>query len=209
MERKKIFISFDVEADGPSPAINNCLQIAFVACRYHEKPDPENKSEWLIDTLDLCLLPQVRKSPDEATMRDFWSKYPDILQKILENGKSASTQMRALSDWLIGLEKEYEIDKWVAKPAAYDWQWLNSIYYFYTFSNDNRYNLPFKAECISTIQATLKYFNCYDLAMLDYNCGKNKLPHTHYALDDAIEQAFLYLCLRKFISENKIPDPRK
>lgn len=197
--REKIFISFDIEADGPSPAINNCLQIGLVACRYVEQPDPQNRGVWVVDSLDLCLQPQARKEPDEATMREFWSRFPAVLDKIVANAKPAAEQMRTLSEWLTGLESKYEIEKWVAKPAAYDWQWLNSVYPTYTFANTNTYKLPFKAECISSIMSVLKMIGALDDALWEYNNGKKHLPHTHNAVDDATEQAYLYLTLLEYL----------
>ena len=197
MSKTPIFISFDVEADGPSPATNTCLQIALVACVYDEDPDPKHPEKWTVSSLDLCFKPQVGKQPDNETMTEFWSQFPEILEKIRANAVDPFIQMKQLSNWLYELSEQYTIDRWVAAPSAYDWQWVNYMYYHY--KSINTYKLPFKSECMSSIIAGLGYMGYKSDVSQYIKKGAEHLPHTHYALEDATEQAYKYLRLRKFM----------
>ena len=206
MSKPEIFISFDVEADGPSPATNNCLQIALVAvcAQYEQDPDPAKPEQWVVDSLDLCFTPQENRAADSETMTEFWSQYPEILSKIRANAHDPSMQMQRLSFWLQELSERYTINRWVAAPSAYDWQWVNCMYYRYLAlcEKSKLFKLPFKAECMSSILKGLEYLGHDQKVVSDYvNRGTEYLPHTHYALEDATEQAYKYLRLRKFMSE--------
>ena len=199
MSKTPIFISFDVEADGPSPATNNCLQIALVACLYDQYPDPVRTGKWVVSSLDLCFTPQEGRQPSDETMTEFWSQFPKILEKIRGNAKTPAVQMQQLSGWLHELSERYTIVRWVAAPAGYDWQWVNCMYYRYP--PNNAYKLPFKAECMSSILAGLGYMGYKEAALMYIEDGTEHLPHTHYALEDATEQAYKYLRLLQFMRE--------
>ncbi len=200
MNKEKIFLSVDVEADGPAPSVNNCLQIAIVACRYDPDPDPKTTRRWVVSSLDLCLTPQKGREASTFTMTDFWAKFSDVLAKIREDAQEPSMQMQKLSDWLKKLEQDYEIVRWVAAPAAYDWQWVNSIYHQY--KPDAAYSIPYSCECMSTLRRGLEYLGKDDDKVSAFMAvGIENLPHTHYALEDALEQAYKYLRLRKYMTE--------
>ncbi len=200
MVKEKIFLSLDVEADGPAPSVNNCLQIAIVACRYAYNPDSTTTRDWVVSSIDLCLDPQDGRKESTFTMTDFWAKFPAILAKIRENARHPIFQMQKLSDWLKELEQNYEIVRWVAAPAAYDWQWVNSVYHQY--EPTNAYQIPYSCECMSTLRRAVGYMGKDETAASDFmTAGTENLPHTHYALEDALEQAYKYLRLRKFLTE--------
>lgn len=200
MAKPPIFLSFDIEADGPAPTVNNCLQIGIVACLYDQDPDPVNHEKWVMSELDLCLQPQPNRTADPDTMESFWSKFPETLAKIEASAGEASLQMARLTEWLNELEKTFTITKWVAKPAGYDWQWLNGTYHQY--SGPGAYPLPHKCECISSLIRALEYIGVDRKILAEFlDVGSETMPHTHYALDDALEQAYKYLRLRKYMKQ--------
>lgn len=181
---EEIFISFDVEADGPSPAINNCLQIGLVACKYETCE--------CVSQLDLCFTEQEGMLPNSLTMSEFWANNIEIYDKIKSNSKAPDIQMRRLSDWLHELSTTYKIKEWVAAPSAYDWQWLNCMYYRYLPQNPHK--LPFKATCISSLMKGLSYISNDDNLSDEVRMrASKKVEHTHYAVEDALEQAYRYV----------------
>lgn len=194
--KEQIFLSLDIEANGPSPTTNDCLQIAVAACTYHEAPSNYNRDEWLVSTLDLCFLPQENRKEDEQTMNEFWSKYPEILDKIRQNAKDPTENMNRLVAWLKMLENDYEIVEWVAAPAGYDWQWLNCMYNSYPPTE--KYNLPHSCKCLSSMKKIIRNWPTFSDIDGFLNVGCEKFPHTHYAVDDAVEQAYKYLRLTNF-----------
>nr|QBK87484.1 MAG: hypothetical protein LCMAC201_03940 [Marseillevirus LCMAC201] len=199
MKKERIFLSLDVEADGPAPSVNNCLQIAIVACRYDPDPDPSNVNTWVVSTIDLCLDPQDNRKECQLTMTEFWSRFPDVLARIRTNAQDPTIQMKKLSDWLTELEEDYVITQWVAAPAAYDWQWVNSVYHQY-LPIPVPYQLPYSCECMSSIRRAVGHMTSSpDEPKMFMSVGTEHLPHTHYALEDALEQAYKYLRLCKFM----------
>lgn len=178
-----IFVSLDIEADGPSVANNNCIQIGLVACNLIDNATDENLSEWIVNKLSICIKPLEGHNENNKTKTEFWNKNLDVYNYIKSNEIDAQEAVNKISDWLFDVEKAEKIKYFVANPAAYDWMWFH---YLYTKFN-GKYQLPYTAKCISSMKFLLK------------NMGKNlsivsdKLPHTHDAVDDAIEQAFTFI----------------
>ena len=105
--------------------------------------------------------------------------------------------MQELSDWLRVLNKKYNITKWVAKPASFDWQWINCLYNKYL--PNNPFPMPFSIKCISSMLDVCKLikFTPKDLKSPD-------LKHTHNALDDAKEQGYQFLRLTRQLEKIQI-----
>ena len=200
---QEIYIAFDVEADGPAPSVNNCLQMAFVAFTIDGEISAADTSSFVVDTLDLCFESQPGKVSNADTM-EFWGKFPEIYKKIAGNKKPVADNIIALSSWLNELSKKYKIVRFVAGPSSYDWQWVNNIYEEYPSSE--RYELPYSAECSSSLTRALVYMG-RDKAEIEEYCQQGAdpyLPHTHYALDDALREAYCYTRLRKLLRETTI-----
>jgi hypothetical protein len=198
--KEKIFLSFDVEFDGPSPSVNSCMQFGFVACKY-DKNATENKLSWIIDELSVCLKQQPDRVKSEETTK-FWSKFSKISERIYREAIDPKEAMGKCQEWLNKLYSKYDIE-WVAHPATCDWQWFVCLYYYYVDQSKNTFTLPYKAKCMSSMIDTILAFGYNKDEFYEYVSPK-KLQHTHYALDDAREQAYTYQRVLKFISNNSL-----
>lgn len=188
MSNGKLAMSFDIEADGDSPAENSML--SFGVSGRDEKGNEVIARKWNIKQL-------ADKRMDPRCKAEFWDRNPIAWQKATENQVEATQFVSELSQVLIEYQPKHKII-WVAKPAAYDWQWLN--YYYNRFKTPNAPYLGFKAVCIST--------------MFDTYCKVNKIPKnkekevenqltestslTHDALEDARVQGLMYFKLNAF-----------
>lgn len=183
--QRRIILSLDIEADGPAPLVHNCLMIGL--CAVALDIDPKDK-EWIIDKKCWCLKEQEGCQPDQKCLNEFWSKYPELRQFIRDNEQDVTIVMQELSDWLRLLNKKYIIETWIARPASFDYQWINCLYH--KWQPLNKFPIPFSIQCLSSMYKLLGFIK----HKADYR--SKDLPHTHNALDDATGQAYQYCMLR-------------
>jgi hypothetical protein len=187
------YISFDVEADGPLPGINNCLSLGCVlfSC--------EADHFVCLDRKEFCFKSQEGAAPNSKTMETFWSQHMEEYNRIELNAEESGVAVNKFISWYTDIVQKYGKVKFVAKPAAFDWQFINHMVHRY---KKEEINFPFKADCMSTLM---------DFA--DEYCkkhGKEKeykellnhptLKLTHTAVEDAEYQAFLFFQTKKFLS---------
>lgn len=137
--RDNIYLSFDIEADGPSPSVNSMVSIGIYG--FNGVGDE-------VVSYQRNIKPCSNRIVDIPTKERFWDKNPDALNFVQTDQVSAEECMSEISDLYKGLkEKNYKI-VWVARPSAFDWQWLNC--YYNEFGPDDKPNIGFSASCIST-----------------------------------------------------------
>ena len=173
---REIYVSTDVEADGPIPGPYSML--SFGSAAY-------GADKTLISTFEANLetLPGASGHPD--TMK-WWKTQPEAWQACRENTQAPEIGMPRYLAWLEGLPGRAVF---VGYPAAYDFLFV----YWYLMRFAGRSPFSHSALDIKT----------YAMAMLgtDYRESSKRtmpkrwfddLPHTHRALDDALEQGALF-----------------
>lgn len=179
-----VSFSFDIEADGQSPALNSMLSIGIVAY---------NESGKEIDTFQINLEPIPGHVQEERCMREFWDKEPEAWKFVNTNRVPAERAIMALEEWL----KKYNqfTWNWIARPASYDWMWLK--YYHEKFGSVNRRDIGYQCICLSTIFKTYCILN----RIKDKEAFEKELTTgeevTHNPLDDARYQGKLFFELKK------------
>lgn len=174
--RNEIFVSTDVETDGPIPGIYSMLSFASAAYL----PDKQ-----LLGTFSANLetLPGAISHP--KTM-DWWNTQPDAWEACRTNLEKPEIAMQRYLEWLKSLPG---LPVFVAYPAAFDFLFV--YWYLIRFTGES----PFSHSAVD--------IKTYAMAMLKkpYRESTKKnmparwfdnLPHTHLALDDAIEQGALF-----------------
>lgn len=195
----RIYAHFDIEADGPSPAINNMISIGIS----FQTSDGKEIARFLGD-----IKPLLNHKPDEQTLEEFWFKNENNKnewKRIKENAKDYMVIMKELDDILKFLaSKNYKIH-WVANPAAYDWQWLKYYFELYSFnSKEPTFNIGYSAECSSTMRRIYRQIN--KMSQQDWDqkvkaiVGRDEL--THNSLEDARDQAKVYYFLKGEFEKN-------
>lgn len=182
-----IYISADVETDGPVPGCNSMLSFGLaVAARYDgrllQTADPEATTFYR----------ELRPAFNEVD--------PPALEisgldraRLLREGTDVVEAMTAAATWVTEVAGD-DRPVMVAFPLAFDWLWLQ--WHFLRF---NPQGSPFS------------FSSCLDMKTLFWarqrtpteGAGKGELPpelrparrHTHNALDDAIEQAEIFVRL--------------
>lgn len=170
------YVSTDIEADGPIPGPHSMLSLASAAYGMDKQ---------LISTfsVNLEILPEA--APHPVTMA-WWARQPEAWAACRENPVAAPAAMTRYLAWLKTLPGR---TVFVGYPAAFDFMWVN--WYLLRFTGES----PFACAALD--------IKSYAMAMLKKPyCASNKanlpkewlveLPHTHVALDDALEQGSLF-----------------
>lgn len=178
---KEIYVSTDVETDGPIPGPHSML--SFGSAAY-------TADKHLIGTFgaNLETLPGAAADPKTA---DWWASQPEAWAACRRDLQAPEAAMGRYLTWLKALPGR---PVFVAYPAAFDFLFL--YWYLIRFTGES----PFSHSALD--------IKTYAMALLrtDYRSSTKKnmpkhwfdeLPHTHIALDDAIEQGALFCNMLK------------
>ncbi|MBI5548127.1 MAG: exonuclease [Deltaproteobacteria bacterium] len=172
----EIYVSTDIEADGPIPGPNSMLSFGSAAYR---------ADKTLISTFEanLELLPGAAGEP--RTM-EWWKTQPEAWAACRRELQKPEDAMRRYLTWLKALPGK---PVFVAYPAAYDFLFV--YWYLMRFVGES----PFSHSALDIKTFAMAMLGC------DYRDASKRampahwfdeLPHTHQALDDAIEQGALF-----------------
>ena len=172
----EIYVSTDVESDGPIPGPNSMLSFGSAAYR-------ADKTLVGTFTANLETLPGAVGAPDTMA---WWQTQPDAWNACRKDPQPPPTAMQNYLAWLKQLPG---VPVFVGYPAAYDFLFV--YWYLIKFTVES----PFSHSALD--------IKTYAMAMLrrgyresvKANMPKrwfDDLSHTHRALDDAIEQGALF-----------------
>ena len=182
----EIYVSTDIETDGPVPGINSMLSFASAAFR-------ADKTIVSTFTANLETLPGAASDP--VTMK-WWETKPEAWRASRKNPQPPIIVMPEYVSWLKGLPGN---PVFVGYPAAFDFMFIT--YYLYRFAGESPFAY-FALDIKSHAMAMLK-MNFYDVTKANMpRRWFDDLPYTHVALDDAISQGALFC---NMLAENLKP----
>mgnify|MGYP006271555593 CR=1 FL=1 len=172
----EIYVSTDIEADGPIPGPHSMLSLGSAAYT-------ADKTCLATFSANLETLPEA--APHPKTMA-WWQEHPDAWAACRRAPRPPEQVMPEYAQWLNSLGGKPMFVGW---PASWDFMW---VYWYLTRFTGER---PFSEAAID--------IRSYAMGMrrVDFRkAGKNYLPrrwfdpqpHTHVALDDAVEQGALF-----------------
>jgi hypothetical protein len=176
MSATEIYVSTDVETDGPIPGPHSMLSFGSAAYR-------ADKTLLSTFTANLETLPGATGAPD--TM-EWWQSQPDAWAACRKDPEPPERAMHRYLDWLKQLPGK---PVFVAYPAGFDFLFV--YWYLIRFTGES----PFSHSALD--------IKTYAMAMLKGGYSDStkrnmprhwfdKLPHSHQALDDAVEQGALF-----------------
>jgi hypothetical protein len=180
----EIYISTDVESDGPIPGPHSMLSFGSAAYT----ADKQLLSTF---TANLHTLPGAEPDPRTAA---WWKAQPEAWAACRTDLQDPAHAMKDYVAWLKGLPAR---PVFVAYPAGFDFMFV--YWYLMRFAGES----PFSHSALD-----MKSF-AMAMLRLDYRDSTkramprrwfDKLPHTHVALDDAIEQGALFC---NMLAENR------
>lgn len=178
----EIYVSTDIEADGPIPGVNSML--SFASAAFSAGGELQSTFSANINLLDGAV-------QDKKTM-EFWDKNKAAYEATRFETIAPFNAMHAYVGWLEELGKK---PVFVGYPAAYDFMFV----YWYLMRFVGRSPFSHSALDIKTL--------AFSVMKRPYReCVKKNMPkrwfdvdakHTHRAIDDAIEQGKLFCAILK------------
>lgn len=172
----EIYISTDIEADGPVPGLNSMLSFASAAFL---------ADKTLLSTFasNLEALPDAASDP--ATMA-WWKTQPKAWEACQHDQRAPAIVMPEYVFWLKQLPGR---PVFVGYPAAFDFMYLT--YYLYRFAGESPFS--YYALDIKSYAMALMKRNFHEVVKANMpQHWFDNLPYTHVALDDAISQGALF-----------------
>jgi hypothetical protein len=172
----EVYVSTDVEADGPIPGPHSMLSFGSAAYL-------ANKVLVSTFSANLETLPGASGHPE--TMQ-WWESQPEAWRACRENTRPPAEVMPEYVKWLKGLPGK---PVFVGYPAAYDFLFV--YWYLMRFVGQS----PFSHSALDIKTYAMALLKKGYRASVKRNMPRrwfDKLPHTHVALDDAIGQGALF-----------------
>jgi DNA polymerase III epsilon subunit-like protein len=179
---REVYISVDIEAAGPVPSAFSMLSLGAVVV-----DDP--KKTFYVEL----------KPVNDKFVPDAMKVVGRTLQDFAENGRDPKEAMTEFRDWLVSVAIAAK-PVFVGFNATFDWAFVN--FYFHEYMAENPFGF-------GGIDIKSYYMGMTGCAWEDTrsSCIKSELkgpsPHTHNALDDAVEQAEMFRRMRGKASKTK------
>jgi DNA polymerase III epsilon subunit-like protein len=173
---KEVYISVDIEAAGPIPSTYSMLSLGAVTV-----DDPKTTFYAEFQPINENSLPEAMKVVGRS------------LQDFQRAGREPKDAMAAFRDW-IGSVGANGKPVFVGFNATFDWAFVN--HYFQHYLNENPFGF-------GGIDIKSYYMGMTGCSWEDTRSSrispelKGESPHTHNALDDAIEQAEMFRRMRE------------
>lgn len=176
MTMAEIYVSTDIETDGPAPGINSMLSFASAAYL----PD-----KTLVSTFSANLETLAGAASDPDTMA-WWQTQPEAWAACRDNPQPPEAVMKKYVSWIKGLGLR---PVFVGYPAAFDFMFIT--YYLHRFAGESPF--AYLALDIKTYAMALMKFDYHDVVKSNMpRRWFDDLPYTHVALDDALSQGALF-----------------
>lgn len=187
---KERYISVDIETDGPIPGDNSMLSLGPAAF------DPPSESVVDAWTLNFRALPGARQDPDTIA---FWAKNQAAYKAATEDPKHPKDALLDFAKWLDGLKQDRKL-VFVAYPAGFDWTFV--YWYFGHFKIKSPFGFSaLDMKSYASAVLGLDFRESVKSNFPDAWFGTD--PHTHEALDDAIEQGVTFVRMHAAARENQ------
>jgi hypothetical protein len=172
----EIYISTDVESDGPIPGVNSMLSFASAAFL----PD-----KTMVGTFSANLELLEGAKGDAKTM-EWWKTQPEAWAACRADTQAPEAAMRKYADWIKGLGHK---PVFVAYPAGFDFMFV--YWYLIRFTGASPFShtaLDIKSYAMAMMRSEYRQSTKRNMPKSWFS----DTPHTHVALDDAIGQGLLF-----------------
>jgi len=177
----EIYISTDVETDGPIPGPHSMLSFGSAAYTADKE---------LVSTFSANLETLVGASAHPKTA-EWWASQPEAWAACRTNLEAPEPAMRRYVSWIRSLKGK---PVFVAYPAGFDFLFV--YWYLMRFVGES----PFSHSALDMKSFAMAVLKTDYRESTKKNMPKHwfdELPHTHVALDDAVEQGALFCNMLK------------
>jgi len=189
MVRPEVYVSADVETDGPIPGVHSLLSFGLAVAGEFDgtafiRRDPA------VDTFYRELRPTGRAFEPEALAANGLDR-----NRLLRHGADPASAMSEAAAW-IGRVCGPGRPVLVAYPAVFDFPWLHRYFVTFTGSCPFGFSSCLDMKTMYAVKAGVPVALAVKARMPAVL--RPSRPHTHHALDDAIEQADLFANLMEW-----------
>lgn len=178
MKQHPIYISVDIEADGPVPGLNSMLSIGAAAMVLGNRTP--------IATFEINLQPLPEANPDPETM-EWWAKQNEaVWAHVTKDPVDPAQGMQAFANWTRSLGGIPIL----ATFPSWDFCWIYTYFVRFLGRKGNPFgisSLDLKSMAFG-MHPDIENFKDVTKSKLDRSLFDGCPPHTHKALDDAIGQ---------------------
>lgn len=190
MSKPTLYISVDIETDGPCPGLNSMLSLGAAAFL-------EASGDRALATFSANLEPAPGAAPDHRTMVEFWARNPEAWAACRSDTQPVEAVMKKFVNWIhevsVACSTRVEqggVPVFVGYPAAFDSLFV--FYYLHHFAGHNPFG--FQALDVKSYAACMLGVPFRKAVKSKFN--KNwfgEQAHTHIALEDALEQGVMFM----------------
>lgn len=180
--KDELYISVDIEADGPIPGDHSMLSLGAAAFM----PDGQ-----MIGIFSANIFPLESAHVDPETMK-FWEKHQEAWEKLQVDQLSPHQAMNSFDHWLRTFGEAKLV--YVAYPVTFDFGFTH--WYFHHFLGKDPFGfqgLDLKTYAMAVLGTQFK--ETVKSAMPS-DWFKTEGGHQHVALDDAVEQGLTFLAMK-------------
>ncbi len=182
----EIYISVDIETDGPIPGPNSMLSLGAVAFK-------ADRTQLGTFEINFELLKGASSDPD--TMK-WWKTQPtDVWDAARADPQDPADAMLRFKKWVNDVANGQSAKPvFVGYPAGFDFLFV--YWYLVKFTGDS----PFSFSALDIKTYAMAVLGCEYRQVNKRMVGRFKEPglkHTHVAIDDALEQGYLFLNLKR------------
>ena len=193
MAQREIYISVDIEADGPIPGINSMLNFGAAAFDY--------PSETPIATFERNLQTLPGAEADADTMA-WWAKNPEAYAYVTKDPKTPLEVMTEFNVWLRSLPGKPVL---VTYPS-WDYMWMRWYHVRFLGFNEAKTlglaGLDIKTLAMAAMNhPTFRNTSKRTMSKKKPEWLKGHPPHDHTGLSDAIGQGILFVRALKTLRE--------
>lgn len=177
----EIFVSVDIEADGRVPGLSSMLSFAGAAFTIEKK---------LLGTFsaNLELLPEGVPHPETT---QFWNESPENQQAYAMTRVDMRDPKEAMEEFVGWCSSLPGTPVFVGYPAVFDFKWID--YYCHRYVGVNPFGFSRSVDVKSFAWAVLGGELRRTTKRNMPKSWFDPLPHTHIALDDAVEQGAMFI----------------
>lgn len=141
MQKQNVLISIDTEFESSNVITGNCLQLGFVVIHDNPNYDTLDEGSWIFEKLSLCFNEQEDKLKEESVVK-WWSRFPDIYNKIKSESRDLKESMNELQEWLNFVYDKYNVIGFLADHSSVDMPWFRNLFLTYCDQSKTNFRLP-------------------------------------------------------------------
>lgn len=193
----EVYFSVDIETDGPIPGVNSMLSLGAAAFAEDGK---------MLATFSVNFETLEGATSDPDTM-EWWATQPEAWDACRKDLRHPASAIGSFVLWIqevcvLGAGQSTPRPVFVGYPAGFDFTFV--YWYLIRFMGPGKSPFSFSALDVKSFAMAVMGCGYRNVGKVTMKAFMPKdLPHTHIALDDAIEQGQLFMNLLRYARDRR------